>query len=94
MNGHARSEPKGPRGGLFARLSGLLRLVGVWLGTWQHSTIAKRVDFLRTLADDPVRERRFQRRVTAFRWGLLIVLGLGIAGLAWWGDWRAILDSV
>jgi len=94
MNGIARSEPKGPRGGLFARLSGLLRLVGVWLGTWQHSTIAKRVDFLRTLADDPARERRFQRRVTAFRWGLLILLGLGVLGLAWWGDWRAMLDSI
>jgi STE24 endopeptidase len=94
MNGLARSEPKGPRGGLFARLSGLLRLVGVWLGTWQHSTIAKRVDFLRTLADDPVRERRFQRRVTAFRWGLLIVLGLGVVSLAWWGDWRAMLESI
>jgi hypothetical protein len=95
INGAARGAVAAARRGLFGRMAGLLRFVGVWLGTWQHSTIAKRVAFLRTLAEDPKRERRFQWRVTALRWGLLVVL---VAGVVWVaarnGGWRSLLDGL
>ena len=75
-------------------MAGMLRFVGVWLGTWQHSTIANRVAFLQTLADDPFAERRFQRRVTVLRWGLLVVLAAGVALIVAWAGWRSLLDAV
>lgn len=94
INGLARGAVTATRGGLFGRLAGVLRLVGVWLGTWQHSTIARRAAFLRTLADDPAAERQFQRRVTLLRWGLLALLVTGVAALAAWGGLRGILEGM
>jgi hypothetical protein len=94
VNGMARGSVRAGRSGLFGRVAGLLRLVGVWLATWQHSTIANRVAFLRTLADDPHRERPFQVRVTLLRWGLLLFLAAGIIGLVAWNGWRSLVDGI
>jgi Zn-dependent protease with chaperone function len=80
------------RRGPFHRAAGLLRFVGVWLSTWQHGTIAKRVDFLKTL--DAARESRFQRQVTWMRWGLLLLLVVGVAGVVVRAGWRTILDGM
>ncbi len=94
INGAARGSVRSRQGGLFARLGGLLRLVGVCLATWQHSTITKRVEFLKTLAVDPRRERRFQRRVTLLRWGLLCVLATGMLVIGYLSDWRRLLQGM
>jgi STE24 endopeptidase len=94
INGAARGTVAAARRGLFGRLAGLLRLVGIGLATWQHSTIAKRVTFLRTLAEDPKRERRFQWGVTALRWALLLALVGGVLGVAVLSGWRSMLDGV
>jgi Zn-dependent protease with chaperone function len=50
-----------------------------YLQSWQHSTIARRVDFLQSILADPGAERRFQRRVAAVKWLLLASLGLLLA---------------
>ena len=92
INGMARGSMAGARRGLLGRTAGMLRFVGVWLSTWQHSTIAKRVSFLKTLADDPRKERRFQWRVTALRWGLLLLLVAGVAVVVAWTGWRSLLE--
>jgi Zn-dependent protease with chaperone function len=94
INGMARGSVAAARRGLFGRVAGLLRFVGVWLGTWQHSTIAKRVDFLKSLAADPRRERGFQWRVAALRWGLLFVLAGSVIAVAGWNGWRTLLDGI
>src|SRR5262245_32269128 len=94
INGMARGALTTTRRGPFARMAGMLRFVGVWLGTWQHSTIANRVSFLRTLAVDPCRERRFQRRVTALRWSLLLLLAGGVVVAIALHGWRSLLDAV
>jgi Zn-dependent protease with chaperone function len=60
-----------------ARLNGISRDRPGWLQSWQHSTIARRVEFLQTILANPALERRFQRRVAAVKWALL--LGLGAA---------------
>jgi hypothetical protein len=51
-----------------------------WFQSWQHSTIANRVDFLQRVLADPTVEPRFQHRVALVKWGLALCLGalLGI----------------
>jgi STE24 endopeptidase len=95
INGMARGSIRSGPTGLFARLGGVLRFVGVCLATWQHSTIAKRVEFLKTLAYEPQREQRFQRSVTMLRWGLLIFLVAGVvATVLWSGGWQALVNGL
>jgi Zn-dependent protease with chaperone function len=94
VNGAARGSTRSTQSGLIARLGGLLRLVGVCLATWQHSTIAKRVEFLKSLAEDPHRERQFQRRVTILRWGLLLALVAGVVGVLCLSGWEEFLQSM
>lgn len=60
-----------------ARLNGISRDRPGWLQSWQHSTIARRVEFLQSLRTDPALEPRFQRRVALVKWALLA----GLAGL-------------
>jgi STE24 endopeptidase len=57
-----------------AHLNGIHRDRPGWLQSWQHSTIARRVDFLQRVLEDPGVERRFQRRVALVKWSLLIGL--------------------
>jgi STE24 endopeptidase len=60
-----------------------------WLQSWQHSTIARRVEFLQRMLYDPAAEPRFQRRVALVKWGLalslatvlLILVGIGGRGI-------------
>jgi Zn-dependent protease with chaperone function len=58
-----------------ALLNGISRDKPGWLQSWQHGSIARRVDFLLGITTDPAVEPRFQRRVRTLK-GLLF-LGLG-----------------
>jgi STE24 endopeptidase len=65
-----------------ALVNGISRDRPGFLQSWQHSTIARRVDFLQRLLEDPALEPRFQRRVAWVKAGLLaVVVGL-LAALA------------
>jgi Zn-dependent protease with chaperone function len=57
-----------------ALLNGISRDRPGWLSSWQHSTIAQRVDFIRQMSADPLLEPRFQRRVGLVKLG--VILGL------------------
>jgi len=57
-----------------ARLNGISRDRPGWLMSWQHSTIARRVEFLKQMHADPMLEPRFQRRVGLVKWGLVLSL--------------------
>jgi len=63
-----------------ARLNGISRDRPGWLQSWQHSTIARRVEFLQRMLDDPGLEPRFQRVVGLVKWVFLLIL-LGVLGL-------------
>jgi hypothetical protein len=56
------------------RLNGISRDRPGWLQSWQHSTIARRVDFLQEMQRDAATEPRFQRRVALVKWVLLLAL--------------------
>jgi STE24 endopeptidase len=65
-----------------ARINGIPREKPGWLSSWQHSTIARRVDFIKRMSADPEVEPRFQRRVRVVKWS--VVLGLvAVLGLMW-----------
>jgi Zn-dependent protease with chaperone function len=58
-----------------ARLNGISRDRPSLLSSWQHSTIARRVEFLQRVSSDPAVEARFQRTVWLMKCGLLVGLG-------------------
>jgi STE24 endopeptidase len=62
-----------------------------WLRSWQHSTIARRVDFLARVRSDPRIERRFQRRVLAVKWALFLGLIAGLVAVGLIQGWKALL---
>jgi Zn-dependent protease with chaperone function len=57
-----------------ARLNGIPREKPGWLSSWQHSTIARRVEFLQGVLRDQSLERHFQRRVALVKCGLFLGL--------------------
>jgi Zn-dependent protease with chaperone function len=59
-----------------AWLNGISRDRPGWLQSWQHSTIAHRVEFLEGVLGAPDLARRFQRRVALIKWALFLGLGL------------------
>lgn len=77
-----------------ARLNGISRSRPGWLQSWQHSTIASRVEFLQQVLADPAREPRFQRHVTLVKWGLLLFLfaALGVLGITQGWNWMEISE--
>jgi Zn-dependent protease with chaperone function len=64
-----------------AQVNGISRDRPGFLQSWQHSTIARRVEFLQRVLADPAVEARFQRRVAVVKWALLAVLGVTLAVL-------------
>jgi STE24 endopeptidase len=79
------------------RLNGISRDRPGWLLSWQHSTIARRVDFLERMQADPNLETRFQRRVGLVKWGMLLslaaLLAVVVAALGPANAW-AVLGSM
>jgi hypothetical protein len=61
-----------------------------WLQSWQHSTIARRVDFLQRVLADPRVEPRFQRRVGIVKWALFLVLGIWLLVLVTTWGWKSL----
>jgi Zn-dependent protease with chaperone function len=57
-----------------ALLNGISRDRPGWLSSWQHSTIALRIEFLQRLSADPELEPRVQRTVRLVKWGMVLSL--------------------
>ncbi len=51
--------------------------------SWRHSSIARRVAFLKQLLIEPDTERRFQRRLKWVKWGLVLLLVTIVAMFGW-----------
>jgi Zn-dependent protease with chaperone function len=74
-----------------ACLNGISRERPGWLQSWQHSTIAHRVEFLQGVLADPTLEPRFQRTVTLVKWGLFLSLGALLLILGNYLGWANLL---
>ena len=77
--------------GILGKLNWIFHLLTGWLHTWQHSTIEKRIDFLRRIAADPAIERRFQQRVWLVKWLVMIFLTGSLVFLGVWKGWDTLL---
>lgn len=63
-----------------ACLNGMPRdRAGNWLVSWQHPTIAQRVEFIRTVSGNAAREARFHRSLGRLKWGMVASLLLVVA---------------
>lgn len=71
-----------------AFLNGISRDKPGFLQSWQHSTIAKRVEFLHSIIVQPEIEPRFQKRLSLLKWGSFFALSgvLVILLSAGWGS--------
>jgi STE24 endopeptidase len=65
-----------------ALVNGISRDRPGFLQSWQHSTIARRVQFLQKMVVDPSVEPQFQRRVALVKWGLFLILGVLLTAAA------------
>jgi len=90
LNGARASEARMGRRSLGDRVAGIFK----WLRSWQHSTMARRVDFLQSLIGNPAQERRFQWRVTILRWGLLAGLIVALIVLGEAVGWGVMLQAL
>jgi hypothetical protein len=72
----------------------VVRSALTWARHWVHGPIPNRVAFLLTLIDRPAVEARFQRRVLAVQWALMLVLGAALVALGEVVGWRALLDEM
>ena len=75
-----------------ARLNGISRERPGWLQSWQHSTIARRVEFLQSVLVDLTVEARFQRTVMLVKWALFLSLGAVLVLLGMHLGWASLLE--
>jgi STE24 endopeptidase len=75
-----------------AILNGINRDRPGWLQSWQHSTIARRVEFLQKVIAEPQTEARFQRTVAIWKWSSVVVLGLLLLFVAHNWGWASLLS--
>jgi hypothetical protein len=73
-----------------ASINGISRDRPGWLQSWQHSTIARRVDFLQRMLGDPSLEPRFQFRVAVVKWCLLLSLAAVLLLLGSLNGWEKL----
>jgi Zn-dependent protease with chaperone function len=71
-----------------AEVNGISRDRPGFFQSWQHSTIARRVEFLQGMLVDPGLEAYFQRRVTLVKWLLFFALGAALALLLKLHGWE------
>jgi Zn-dependent protease with chaperone function len=62
-----------------------------WLQSWQHSTIARRIDFLHQVLTDQSVEKRFQKRVALVKCALLLGVGAVLVTLAQVTTWEKLV---
>ena len=60
-----------------AAINGIPRdRAGNWLLSWQHPTIAQRVEFLEAMRDNPARIPQFERSIAMLKWAFFLALGV------------------
>ncbi len=71
-----------------ADLNGIPRHRPGWLTSWQHPSIAERVDFVARVRDDPALGSHFQRSLARLKLGLMATLALGLAAVVVLVAWQ------
>jgi STE24 endopeptidase len=72
-------------------LNGISRDRPGWLQSWQHSTIARRIDFLHQVLRDQTVEKRFQKRIALTKCVLILGVGALLVVLAQVTTWDKLI---
>ncbi len=64
------------------------------LVSWQHGSIADRLEFLRRTLEEEELEARMQWRINAFRWLTLAALVAGLVALGSWFGWKHLAEML
>lgn len=76
-----------------AYLNGIARdRAGNWLLSWQHPTIAQRVDFLRAMHDHPERVPQFHRSIFLLKGSFFLALGFLVCWFGVTRVWELLKD--
>ncbi len=70
-----------------ALVNGISRDKPGFFQSWQHGSIARRIEFLERASRDPGIESRFQRRLGLFKWGVVVGLAGAVVGMMWGFGW-------
>jgi STE24 endopeptidase len=65
---------------------------GNWLLSWQHPTIAQRVDFLMEMRDHPARVPGFHRGIFMMQWTFYLTLALLLWSYPLGDIWRMLAE--
>jgi hypothetical protein len=74
-------------------LNGMSRDRPGWMQSWQHSTIARRIDFLHDVLADQAVEQRFQKRVALVKCALLLGVGAVLLTLTQFANWDRLVGA-
>jgi STE24 endopeptidase len=77
-----------------ADLNGIPRRRAGWLGSWQHPSIAERVEFIERLHNQPALEAEFQRSLLKLKLSLMACLSLALVAVMALVAWRLGPDHV
>ena len=66
-----------------ALVNGISRDKPGFFQSWQHGSIAQRVEFLERASRNPEIEARFQRRLGVIKWGVVVVLAGAVVVMVW-----------
>jgi STE24 endopeptidase len=69
-----------------AVMNGMSRSKPGWLASWQHGTIARRVDFLERVRDFPAVGVIYRRKMILFKLAIVAILATTVGVLIWCGD--------
>ncbi len=72
----------------------LLRSALGWLRAWQHGPLSRRIAYLRNLTDRMADEPRFQRRLFALKWALMLSLAAALVALGEAVGWKDLFDAL
>jgi Zn-dependent protease with chaperone function len=75
-------------------LGALVRGGWAWVRHWMHGPMPRRIAYLRTLIECPARERRFQRRLFAFKCVLMLSLLAALIALGRFVGWEKLYEQL
>ena len=94
INGLHSGTPREPSKHWLGRINRIADAIATALSIWLHSTVANRIDFLRSIANEPQIEAQFQKRLWVLRSGIVVALAATIVIIGMTKGWGTLLHTL